>query len=81
MDAHKSSEGLVVVAKSTFEASPCLRLATVNKKNRLKSYADLHYPEKKSGGGGARCSAFDPLSGTVCVGDEQGNVHWWTRHQ
>jgi len=81
VDAHRNgNDGLTVVAKSTFEAAPCLRLATVNKKNRLKSYADLRYPTK-NGGGGARCSALDPLSGTVCVGDEQGRVHWWTRHQ
>ena len=81
VDAHRNgNDGLTVMAKSTFEAAPCLRLATVNKKNRLKSYADLRYPTK-NGGGGARCSALDPLSGTVCVGDEQGRVHWWTRHQ
>ena len=73
------SDGLMVLAKSSYPKSACLRLATV-KKAKLKTHAELRHPSARAFAyGDARCSAFDPLSGTVYVGDEGGKVHWWTR--
>ena len=59
---------------------PCLRLATTGAKKtiKLKSQADLKHPDTRFGYE-ARCSAIDTLSETVIVGDERGNVHWWTK--
>lgn len=79
IDAHASgSDGLMVLAKSTYPKSTCLRLATV-KKSKLKTHADLTHPDAGFAYSDACSSAYDPLSGTVYVGDESGKVHWWTK--
>jgi len=83
VDAHPAPSGnlgLTVLAGSTFPVKPCLRLATTGAKKtiKLKSQADLKHPDTRFGYE-ARCSAIDTLSETVIVGDERGNVHWWTK--
>ena len=68
---HAREEGLLVLAGSSYTASPCLRLSMV-KSRKAKPVADLG----AAGGATARCSLMME-EGTLLTGGEDGVIRLW----
>ena len=74
-DAFETAPGdLLLLAGSSYAKSPCLRLAEVSKKGKLKPYANLAKPKTTLI---TRCSVFTPASGEIVTGGEDGIICVW----